>query len=224
MNGLSQFYFSLTPFAKQQLRASSPPFTTPDCQERSCSPLDRYSDNSTARNLLNISSLSTSECRTPVCFSNEISPNQELVEEEYEESLTDFADLILEGLRTNTKPSLDPGVESSLCEPLPLFSTCQSTANTSRLLTGLSPFSCGYITSSQITLPTTSHPIKPASNHMEQFSSGGIYNEPCDAKPLTDDASLYPTDIYTETGCIHRTCETFVDKCSARTSKINRFV
>ncbi|KAF5401499.1 hypothetical protein PHET_04286 [Paragonimus heterotremus] len=204
-----------------QLRASSPPFSTPNCQERSCSPLDRYSGNSTARNLSNISSLSTSECRTPVCLSNEISPNQELVEEEYEESLTDFADLILEGLRTNTKRSLDPGVENSLCEPLPLFSTCQSTTNASRLFTGLSPFSCGYITSSQITLPIDSHSIKPAPTHMEQFSSGGIYNEPCDAKPIADDVSLYPTDIYTETGCIHRTCEISVDKCSTRTSKKN---
>ncbi|KAF7233519.1 hypothetical protein EG68_09333 [Paragonimus skrjabini miyazakii] len=204
-----------------QLRASSPPFTTPDCPERSSSPLDRYSDNSTAQNLSNISSLSTSECRTPVCFSNEISPNQELVEEEYEESLTDFADLILEGLRTSTKPSLDLGVENSLCEPRPLFSTCQPTANASRLFTGLSPFSCGYVTSSQITLPIDSHSIKPTSIHMEQLSSGGIYNEPCDAKPLADDVSLYPTDIYTETGCIHRTCETSVDKCSARTSKKN---
>ncbi|KAF8563370.1 hypothetical protein P879_08342 [Paragonimus westermani] len=148
----------------------------------------------------------------------------QLVEEEYEESLTDFADLILEGLRTNTKPLLDPGVESSLCEPLPLFSTCQSAANASKLLTGLSPFSCGYITSSQITLPTDSHSMKQAPTYVEQFSSGGIYNEPCDAKPLANDVSLYPTDIYTATGCIHRTCEAFVDKCSAQTSKRNRFV
>ncbi|KAF8563369.1 hypothetical protein P879_08341, partial [Paragonimus westermani] len=146
----------------------------------------------------------------------------QLVEEEYEESLTDFADLILEGLRTNTKPLLDPGVESSLCEPLPLFSTCQSAANASKLLTGLSPFSCGYITSSQITLPTDSHSMKQAPTYVEQFSSGGIYNEPCDAKPLANDVSLYPTDIYTATGCIHRTCEAFVDKCSAQTSKRNR--
>ncbi|KAA3675235.1 uncharacterized protein DEA37_0009945 [Paragonimus westermani] len=67
--------------------------------------------------------------------------NRQMVEEEYEESLTDFADLILEGLRANTKPLLDPGVESSACEPLPLFSTCQSAANASKLLTGLTPFS-----------------------------------------------------------------------------------
>ncbi|CAL8078184.1 unnamed protein product [Calicophoron daubneyi] len=150
---------------------------------------------------LNTFSHSNSECRTPTCLSNGTSPNHEhiVVEEEYEESLSQFADLVIEGLKVDrsfrTNPSSDPSVNRSVnAESDGVFipPTCRDLISSVDLMGGelTPPINFGFM-----------QHIPPVS--FGQNNPSDIYNEPCDAKPSKDGAPSEPTTIYTTMDLAH---------------------
>lgn len=116
-----------------------------------------------------------------------------VVEEEYEESLSHFADVIIENLRTgnNFITNRSPDGISEVSDGR---SSSYSTLPTTRLTTwgypghspNCEPAKAACINSQRI--PFTS---------FEQINHCAIYNEPCDAKPLLDGVVDGPPMIYT---------------------------
>ncbi|KER22093.1 hypothetical protein T265_09745 [Opisthorchis viverrini] len=141
-------------------------------------------------------------CTDPMALSEtEPDAGSELIVEEYEESLTHFADMILETLKNSgqaSEPSKsqDSGSDLSVSQQLRPSIPSVSPPNMAVpwLLNMLSARS-----RADITPPATItglHRIQPG-QHVECLNSTGIYNEPCDAKPVRADGSSDPTVIYT---------------------------
>ncbi|TGZ74813.1 hypothetical protein CRM22_000739 [Opisthorchis felineus] len=141
-------------------------------------------------------------CTDPMAFSEaEPDAGSELIVEEYEESLTHFADMILETLKNSGQvpepsKSQDSGSDLSVSQQLRPSIPSASPPNMAVpwLLNMLSTRS-----RADITPPATItglHRIQPG-QHVECLNSTGIYNEPCDAKPVRADGSSDPTVIYT---------------------------
>lgn len=137
-----------------------------------------------------------------------------VVEEEYEESLSHFADVIIENLRTghNFIPNSIPDGISELSNGR--GSAC-STLPTTRIATWSSPgrppnsepTEAAYIDSPQLIPSTSSERIHPST----------IYNEPCDAKPLLDGVVDGPQMIYTMSSLVQEINEISSNlECSGR--------
>ncbi|CAH8474591.1 unnamed protein product [Heterobilharzia americana] len=160
--------------------------------------------------------------RNPACGSGHASPNSEfIVEEEYEESLVQFADIILDGFKSRSNPSSrkSPDTFSAWsdaalpirhavpihCTSVPF--TCRSGVDMHHQQKQHSQQHVQLTETPDITPPPTNFGsyekscknntinFKDTGNILGNINPTGIYNEPCDAKPTVDTDD--PVTIYT---------------------------
>ncbi|TPP61268.1 hypothetical protein FGIG_02317 [Fasciola gigantica] len=160
---------------------------------------------------------SDSGTQTPTGMSEPSDQTPEnFVEEEYEESLTHFADLIIEGLKNS--PSLRSNrprefhTQSSSSSSLHVRNEPPTSNNAPSLSLHAARF-CPPVVNGQLTPPLkfdTVHPLTSIPLQVPALDECAIYNEPCDAKPSPgnnpeDSVTIYTVNLFTpdatEVGC-----------------------
>ncbi|THD22070.1 hypothetical protein D915_007254 [Fasciola hepatica] len=159
---------------------------------------------------------SDSGTQTPTGMSEPSDQTPEnFVEEEYEESLTQFADLIIEGLKNS------PSLRSNQPREVHTQSSSSSlrvrneppTSNNAPSLSLHAARFCPPVVNGQLTPPLkfdTVHPLTSIPLQVPALDECAIYNEPCDAKPSPgnnpeDSVTIYTVNLFTpdatEVGC-----------------------